>query len=997
MEKEEDLKQFEKELLEHGQMIHNLEDEVIALMEEEKTMKAGLENEIKDLKVELLNLQSLNMEKEEDLKQFDKELTERGQMIHNLEDEVIALMEEKKSLKAGLENEIKDLKVELLNLQSLNMEKEEDLKQFEKELTERGQLIHSLENEVIALLEEKKSLKAGQEKEINDLKVELLNLQSLNMEKEEEVKQFEKELLEHGQMIHSLEDEVIALMEEEKTMKAGLENEIKDLKVELLNLKSLNMEKEEDLKQFDKELTERGQMIHNLEDEVIALNGEKKSLKAGLENEIKKRLKVGSCNLQSLNMEKEEDLKQFEKELTERGQLIHSLEDEVIALMEEKKTLKAGQEKEINNLKVELLNLQSLNMEKGKEIGKLNKEVIETGEAIAGLENEIIELIEDNQKRKTKMEEEIKDHKEELINLRDMNPEKDKEIKKFKYEAIEIGEAIKGLENEVIKLMEDNKKRESTMEKKITNLKELLINLQNNNLKKDEEIKKLKNEEIEFRATIEGKNSKYRKKGQDHFFDPHERAEFQELHDVHQNLRDIPRLDLTNPAGSQSRIMEDPEEESLSAVAQDVASSWASCLPPSPETQPLFHFAVALLVPVSPCHLKAPPSQSNSQDALEIILDAIRDMQQRIVALEEHPFKKSNYVSSSGATSTQKNTSLVRNTQEAQVQKTSTASPIPSSREVVVEQVMAQVHASDEICPHPSMVSFADPPIEKLSMDLVPEGWQPFKDGMSLGVDPGSIVFADGTLFGPLSVDVDEHSYERPIWRFKKRSGSSKKIKGIIPVRQAYEALFDRLASDPAAISEWTDNPLSSSRRCGQPTTSSRERNTKLRKLALRGCFMENTLVLKLLSSDPLSKDLFHKDALEEVVTQADHQAKSMLTMLGFRNSATKRPSSQQRIRTSKRQKNHQQEKQQQQQQPQNRDQQQGNQNFGNYRRNYQNQYASSSPNRRPTPGNPKRSGNVILMAERTSVSRWQVEQILGRLQFASIVDPVGKALLKGY
>ena len=63
-----------------------------------------------------------------------------------------------------------------------------------------------------------------------------------------------------------------------------------------------------------------------------------------------------------------------------------------------------------------------------------------------------------------------------------------------------------------------------------------------------------------------------------------------------------------------------------------------------------------------------------------------------------------------------------------------------------------------------------------------------------------------------------------------------------------------------------------------------------IRKLALKGCSSESTLVQKLVSSDPLSKDLFDQETVEWVIMRADRQVKSVLAILQFRPLAPKRP-----------------------------------------------------------------------------------------------------------
>ena len=94
-------------------------------------------------------------------------------------------------------------------------------------------------------------------------------------------------------------------------------------------------------------------------------------------------------------------------------------------------------------------------------------------------------------------------------------------------------------------------------------------------------------------------------------------------------------------------------------------------------------------------------------------------------------------------------------------------------------------------------MSFADPEVSQPDRVTLPEGWTFLKDGMCLGQSEGSIIFEDGSIYGPQSIDLDCSSFSRPAWRFKKRPGTPKSVKGKIPVRKAFEDFLDALSPDP--------------------------------------------------------------------------------------------------------------------------------------------------------------------------------------------------------
>ena len=170
------------------------------------------------------------------------------------------------------------------------------------------------------------------------------------------------------------------------------------------------------------------------------------------------------------------------------------------------------------------------------------------------------------------------------------------------------------------------------------------------------------------------------------------------------------------------------------------------------------------------------PASSSLEDKVETILVAITRMEERISSLEDNQFV--------GFPPSENNVprSILKK-----------SAPIP-----VVELSDSQPDRQSQ-----QSLGFKDPLVSRSSESLIPEGWKKFRDGMSLGEEPGSIVFKDGTLFGPQSVEIDIDSYEVPIWRLRHKQGSVKPLKGKIPVRTAYENLQLILEGSPIAVEEW--------------------------------------------------------------------------------------------------------------------------------------------------------------------------------------------------
>ncbi|XP_064088390.1 uncharacterized protein LOC135202862 [Macrobrachium nipponense] len=342
-----------REAEEFEQIIGRFEEEVQALTESKRKLETEKERQMSDLKEKIRDLQVENMDKDkvienlngnniqcEEIKnRLQGEVRNLGRQNTEMEINMAHLKKEKTEVEKKMadlgkefEKEVHDLEHRLSNYQDIIIEKDAEIEIFNKEATEKEEKIEALGNIVQNLLEENKKIKNAMEYKINDLSQELSKQQDLN---KKEVEKFEKEMFEFGQTIEGLESEVVSLMKENDSLKTEKAKEISDLI-------SLNMEKEEQLEQFKTEAVACAQTIEGLENEVVALMKEKGSLKIEMEKEI--------SDLISLNMEKEEQLEQFKAEAIACAQTIEGLENEVVALMKEKGSLKIEMEKEISDL-----------------------------------------------------------------------------------------------------------------------------------------------------------------------------------------------------------------------------------------------------------------------------------------------------------------------------------------------------------------------------------------------------------------------------------------------------------------------------------------------------------------------------------------------------------------------------------------------------------------------------------------------------------------------
>ena len=116
-----------------------------------------------------------------------------------------------------------------------------------------------------------------------------------------------------------------------------------------------------------------------------------------------------------------------------------------------------------------------------------------------------------------------------------------------------------------------------------------------------------------------------------------------------------------------------------------------------------------------------------------------------------------------------------------------------------------------------SSVSFSEPEVQRRPLSSLSDGWLVLSDGMALGVEPGSLVFSDGTRYGPSSVELDLDTFVLPVWGWCRVLGVSKPVPSLLPVRQAYGEFARALAAAPVSIREWSETaflpPGSSSNR----------------------------------------------------------------------------------------------------------------------------------------------------------------------------------------
>jgi len=295
-ERDEQVSQLNKVVTERDALISNLGQTVESIVIDRDSQKAG---------IELLqgSLEKLAHERDEQVSQINKVVTERDALISNLGQTVESIVIDRDSQKAG---------IVLLqgSLEKLAHERDEQLLQLNKVVTERDALISNLGQTVESIVIDRDSQKAG---------IELLqgSLEKLAHERDEQVSQLNKVVTERDALIRNLGQTVESLVIDRDSQKAG---------IELLqgSLEKLAHERDEQVSQLNKVVSERDALIRNLGQTVESLVIDRDSQKAGIE------LLQGS--LEKLAHERDEQVSQFNKVATEREYEIDEFRTELTAL-----------------------------------------------------------------------------------------------------------------------------------------------------------------------------------------------------------------------------------------------------------------------------------------------------------------------------------------------------------------------------------------------------------------------------------------------------------------------------------------------------------------------------------------------------------------------------------------------------------------------------------------------------------------------------------------
>ncbi|XP_066952403.1 interaptin-like [Macrobrachium rosenbergii] len=234
MEMKIQVDQLRKEKVEYEKTINRNEN-----------MKSEMEKQVNDLKEELANLEVKNMEKDQMIDQLRMEKLEQENVLCSFKRKVQHFVDESKNVKEETEKQMDDLKEKLVTLEDENKEKEQMVDQLRMEKLQLENAVCSFKRKCQNFVEENEKIKDEMDKQVDDLKQQLVDLKDENNEKDQVIEQLRMKKIKQEKMICSLERKVQDFVEETEKMKGKLEKQVDDLKGQLVNLEEENKEKDQ--------------------------------------------------------------------------------------------------------------------------------------------------------------------------------------------------------------------------------------------------------------------------------------------------------------------------------------------------------------------------------------------------------------------------------------------------------------------------------------------------------------------------------------------------------------------------------------------------------------------------------------------------------------------------------------------------------------------------------------------------------------------------------
>ncbi|WGJ61927.1 hypothetical protein M3L71_06565 [Wolbachia endosymbiont of Frankliniella intonsa] len=286
------LTKAEKEIRELNEQRNNLQHRLEEAKQEFEEHNSDLQNKLGEEKQKNAKLQTELTQKDEKLANMSTELQERAQ-------ELEGAYEEKKDLKKKLE--------------FANAGKEElisELRKLHEELNQLKEEKYSLEDKLDQLEHYSNSTKESSEQQISDLKEELLLLKEENQVLKAKQVESEQELVEAKQKIEELEEQCNDLQVECKEKEQRLEKEMSKTDERIIQLNKEQEQKIQEIYGKNKELEEK---VEELKEKLKTANVEQEKLQGKL-NQFEK---------------KEEEIEEAEHMISARDKCIASYKSQI--------------------------------------------------------------------------------------------------------------------------------------------------------------------------------------------------------------------------------------------------------------------------------------------------------------------------------------------------------------------------------------------------------------------------------------------------------------------------------------------------------------------------------------------------------------------------------------------------------------------------------------------------------------------------------------------
>uniref|UniRef100_A0A9J7Y854 Golgin B1 n=1 Tax=Cyprinus carpio carpio TaxID=630221 RepID=A0A9J7Y854_CYPCA len=500
----------------------NFETELTNLKVSLETRLETLENE-RDQNISAHNAELLKKTAEVDeiREKLESGQREKEEMLVKIKERECAFEAELTKMKGSLETRLETLENESnQNISALNAE----LLKKTTEMDEMRAKLESAEREKEETLEKLKERETSFEAELTNLKVSLeARLETTESEKEQTISALNSELLKKATEM----DEMRAKLESAERLKEEMLEKLKDkenaFEAELTNLKvslearleTTESEKEQTISTLNISVTqlnaellkktteldemraklesgerEKEEMLEKMKERETSFETELTNLKISLETRLETTESEKEQTISTLNISVTQLNAELLKKTTELDEMrakLESREREKEEMLEKMKERETNFEAELTNLKISLeTRLETLENERDQNISALNAELLkktavvdEIREKLESEEREKNEMLEKFKERETSFEAELTNLKVSLeTRLETSENERDQNISALNSELLrktaeldEIRAKLESGQREKEEMLETMKKRESTFETELTNLK----------------------------------------------------------------------------------------------------------------------------------------------------------------------------------------------------------------------------------------------------------------------------------------------------------------------------------------------------------------------------------------------------------------------------------------------------------------------------------------------------------------------------------------------